>query len=371
MRMRAAAKAGALVVIALLNGVCIMWPQRLSAEDFLERMRKAAEQLEQQQQRQRPQPLAQPQSQPSQSPQAVSSQPAAQAVPPPTWMDDCCTPEATAKMAASAGFVDVVGVKLGMTGEQAMAALKAANPKFKIDVLRSPARWDYLARLTDDSSADPTKQWVIGLQANAPFVGSLVPETINVGMTTHPNQSLVYVVSRVITFQEGAMPTAENVLAGLRKKYGPESYPVPAATGEGFPDVRWVFNTKGQLVSGPIGKAIAHSCGTRPAGVIMPDISGTTTELKKEGNTLVGQNGIGFPGDPSKPYLHCEDWVVLRVAFTKPIITSPLVSGMESNLWHLPLYVSGLNATYTWVDQLRKAQADKKLKEADKVMPKF
>ncbi|HKU25956.1 MAG TPA: hypothetical protein VJQ54_10830 [Candidatus Sulfotelmatobacter sp.] len=371
MRVHATVKAVAVVAIALVSGLLFLPPTRLLAEDFLERMKKAAAQLEQQQQRQRMQPLTQPQSQPSQSPQAVSSQPAAQAVPTSTWMNECCTPEATAKMATSAGFVDVVGVKLGMTGEQAMAALKEANPKFKIDVIRSPGRWDYLARLTDDSSADPTKQWVIGLQANAPVVGSYSPETINVGMTTHPNQSFVYVVSRVITFQEGAMPAAENVLAGLRKKYGPESYPVPAATGEGFPDVRWVFDTKGQLVGGPIGKTIAQSCGTRPAGVIMPDISGSTTELKKDGNTIVGQTAITFPGDPSKPYLHCEDWVVLRVVFTKPIITSPLVSGMESNLWHLPLYVSGLNATYTWADQLRKAQADKKLKEADKVMPKF
>lgn len=340
-----------------------------AGEDFLERMKKAAQQLEQQQQRQRTQPLTQPQ--PTASPQAATSQPSAQAAPAPMWLNDCCTPEATANLAASAGFVDVVGIKPGMSGEQAMTALKAANAKFKIDVLRSPTRWDYLARLTDDSSADPSKQWVIGLQANAPFVGNVIPETINVGMTTHPNPPFVYLVSRTVTFQDGAMPTAENMLAGLRKKYGPESYPVPAATGEGFPDVRWVFDLKGQLVGGPIGKTIAQSCGTRSAAVIMPDISGSTTELKKEGTTLVGQTGITFPGDPSKPYLHCEDWVVLRVSFTKPIITSPLVSGMESNLWHLPLYVSGLNATYSWVDQLRKAQADKKLKEADKVMPKF
>jgi hypothetical protein len=41
-------------------------------------------------------------------------------------------------------------------------------------------------------------------------------------------------------------------------------------------------------------------------------------------------------------------------------------------LWHLPLYVSGLNATYSWVDQIRHNQADKKLKQAEKLdMPKF
>ncbi|HKY71498.1 MAG TPA: hypothetical protein VJL88_06220 [Nitrospira sp.] len=354
-------------------GICVLiWPGRLPAEDFIERMKKAAEQLEQQQRRQNMQQHGQPQVQPPSSPQTASTQPAAQVVPFSSWMNECCTPEATAKMAASAGFVDVVGVKPGMTADQAMAALKAANGKFKSELIYSPARWDYLARLTDDSRADPTKLLVIGLQANAPFIGNIIPETIRLGLTTHPNQSFVYLVSRQISFQEGAMPTAENVLAGLRKKYGPESFPVPAATAEGFPDLRWVWDTKGQLVGGPIGKAVAQSCGQRSAAVEMPDISGTATNLKKEGNTLVGQNGITFPGDPSKPYLHCEDWVVLRVALSKPIITSPLVSGMESTLWHLPLYVSGLNATYSWIDQLRQGQANKKLKEAEKVdMPKF
>ena len=48
----------------------------------------------------------------------------------------------------------------------------------------------------------------------------------------------------------------------------------------------------------------------------------------------------------------------------------PLVLGMETRL--VALSIVGLNATYTWVDQIRQGQADKKLKEAGKVdLPKF
>ena len=48
----------------------------------------------------------------------------------------------------------------------------------------------------------------------------------------------------------------------------------------------------------------------------------------------------------------------------------PLVLGMETRL--AALSIVGLNATYTWVDQIRQGQADKKLKEAGKVdLPKF
>jgi cytochrome c-type biogenesis protein CcmH/NrfF len=68
----------------------------------------------------------------------------------------------------------------------------------------------------------------------------------------------------------------------------------------------------------------------------------------------------------------CEDWILLRVVLSKPIITSPLVSQMNATLWHVPLYVSGLNATYGWVEQMRQGQTEKKLKEAEKVdLPKF
>jgi hypothetical protein len=147
-----------------------------------------------------------------------------------------------------------------MTGDQATSALKAANPTFKVDVVRTQTRWDYAARLTDDSRADPTKLWVLGLQASAPFVRNYSPETVNVGFTTHPNQPFVYMVSRMVVFQEGSMPTAENVLAGLRKMYGPESSPVPPSTKDGFPDLRWVFDTKGQSIGGQLGQSIATSC---------------------------------------------------------------------------------------------------------------
>jgi hypothetical protein len=34
-------------------------------------------------------------------------------------MDDCCMPEAMAKLVAAAGFVDIVGTKLGMPAQQA------------------------------------------------------------------------------------------------------------------------------------------------------------------------------------------------------------------------------------------------------------
>lgn len=48
--------------------------------------------------------------------------------------EECCTPEATAKIAARAGFVDVVGIKLGMPVKEAMAAIKKHNQRLQVSM---------------------------------------------------------------------------------------------------------------------------------------------------------------------------------------------------------------------------------------------
>ena len=102
-------------VLGIVVMILSLLPDPSTAEDFLERMKKAAEQLEQQQQRQRLQQQSQSQRQgTTASPQTASSQTPAQSVQEPTWINDCCTPEATAKMAGSAGVVDIVGIKVGI-----------------------------------------------------------------------------------------------------------------------------------------------------------------------------------------------------------------------------------------------------------------
>ncbi len=45
--------------------------------------------------------------------------------------EDCCTPAITAKIAATTGFVDIAGIKLGMPAQQALNLIKAENAAFK------------------------------------------------------------------------------------------------------------------------------------------------------------------------------------------------------------------------------------------------
>ena len=61
---------------------------------------------------------------------------------PPQPSSEFGTPEATARIAAKAGYLDVVGVKLGMTTKDALSEVKAHNAAL---ALEPKARLDYEA----------------------------------------------------------------------------------------------------------------------------------------------------------------------------------------------------------------------------------
>src|SRR5215510_16598396 len=120
------------VMIALAVGVT---GHRVTAQSVLDRIKKAAEDAQKAGQKQKP-PPTQPASQP-QTPTQPASQPQANAAGGVPTLDDCCSADALKKIAAASGFVDIVGIKLGMTPEQAFAAVKAFNAEMKIDVVQT------------------------------------------------------------------------------------------------------------------------------------------------------------------------------------------------------------------------------------------
>lgn len=155
---------------------------------------------------------------------------------------DCCSPESLNKLAASVGFIDIVGVKLGMTLEQAVAALKV-NPKLVIDIhdmeitaggktVRRPRL--ILAHLPA-ASRNP--------EAWGNLDGS--HEAIGVQLTPPPGPMVVEMISRYVSFASNAPVAASTLLDALRKKYGPES------EDQGLVQLNWIFDTTGKLTSPP------------------------------------------------------------------------------------------------------------------------
>jgi hypothetical protein len=150
------------------------------------------------------------------------------------------SPEAINKLAASVGFIDIVGVKLGMTLEQAVAALKAANPKFVIDV--------HNGELTAAGKTGLRPRLIVAhLPAAVPNPvswGNLdgSNEAIGVQLTAPPGPLVVELVVRFVRFPNPAPVAASTLIEAVRKKYGPETF------DDG--DLAWLYDTNGKPLSG-------------------------------------------------------------------------------------------------------------------------
>ena len=162
---------------------------------------------------------------------------------------DCCSPDALRKTASFFGFLDIVGIKLGMTPEQAFAAVKAHNGQLKIDIVN--------ARVEDPAgpysgSFTRVPQFAVAHTVGVrrppnptPFVlADYSSDVIVIEFTIPPSPPLVARIVREVNFPQGQLVVAANLLDALRKKYGQE-------TLQGI-GTSWVFDSAGKLVSRPL-----------------------------------------------------------------------------------------------------------------------
>ncbi len=228
-------------------GLLLLVGRTMAAEDFLEKMLRAAEQAEQehiekmkkatQEQSEQPQPsqprrgqAPPPQPSPQQSQQPTSEP---QAVSP----GACCTPQATAAIAKQVGKYDVLGIKLGMPAKEAAAILKARGLQFKPETLK----YDVLP--------DPLIYGIYAINEVLVRKSGVQPgaEKIYVALTMPPNPQVVTKVNRFILFTKDTAPSQQALIADLEKKYGPISH-ANAATNlnaTGVQDLYWVDDAQG------------------------------------------------------------------------------------------------------------------------------
>ena len=314
------------------------------ADDFLDKIKKASEQLQHQRS---PQQQAQP------NPPATVAKHAAQSAPAQNGSSgDCCTPQATAKIAASAGYLDIVGIKLGMPAKQALEAMKADNPAFKIESQKVEFYWDCATKRGCNSTGEK-KQWIssiIGEVAQTEAKGS---ETLEAQLTLPPNSPVVDYLSRTVVFPKNATPTIDNVLAGLRKKYGPPTSTQPI----GISQLKWLFDSQGHLIDA--SRAMKLSVGSCEPGTAIP---------------VFNAPGAGYRGKTPVSDGSC---VAAGVAVVTAQVSSTTTGGnlagsVTVRMANVPLLFSAVNTTNAALDQVLKENEDKKLQQAEKVGgPKF
>lgn len=125
---------------------------------------------------------------------------------------------------SAANLPDVVGIRPGMSAQEAYNALKARANGSTIGIAQS----------TMEGIQQPVVI-VMALQV----VGSSPREEITVYLTFPPQRQVVWNVVRTLTFEKGKEPTQASIVDGLRQKYGPE-------TGGRNTALYWTYTQDGQ-----------------------------------------------------------------------------------------------------------------------------
>lgn len=226
-------KKHAALVLTFVAVVTIAAPSHLQAQNVWDKLKQGVKQAEQQQPKQQQAPQQQQQTaaqSATASYQPVAASSGANGSEPDS---SCCTAEAMKKMAADASFLDIVGIKLGMTPQQATAAIKAHNPALHI--------YQVDLRLTHPGSHSFQRvpHFIVACN-NCP--GKNVPvgaEVITLEFTTPPNAPLLAVATRYTNFEPTLMA---NLVSSVEKKYGPEFH------GSGSNRV-WLYEPGGKPVT--------------------------------------------------------------------------------------------------------------------------
>jgi len=353
----------AMMALTMSWGVSGVW----AGEDFMDKLKKAAEQAkqrrlqQQQQQRQSQPPQSQTQRQqsspPTQQSQTRQSSPQQQTQQQPRYKPgggtpllpnvkpepspDFGTPEGTAKIAAKAGVLDVVGIKLGIPVQEAVSALKAHNAGFKPGPLT----------LREYEALPGVVMTPVLRAPNPAGPNATSGDDFHLLLTYAPNEAFLWGIVRNMGFgRVEERPTVENTLAGLRQKYGQESTRQP-----GGDRLIWIYDDQGQQVMGQKALEIYTQCSQTwmvgqggSIGGNNPDrnnqFSNSYFDQQLKGGYYYGTGNYGSPGGV------CHTHSALTVYYihaTPAGSAADLMVGMVIGMFNHQLEASGVTASHS------------------------
>ena len=261
--------------------------------------------------------------------------------------EDCCTPAITAKIAATMGFVDIAGIKLGMPAQEALNLIKAENAAFKTQLSNNQVDLQYAT--TRVPSTGPKKEWAFAITSTTTFSDASGGESIEADLTLPPTTQVVDYVSRTLAFPKNAIPTVDNLIASLKKKYGVPTLSQPI----GNPQLRWIFDSQGQLLDEAQMRKLGAVAGCDP-------VTATPT---------INPPGSGYRGRQAVTTVQCQKAGVTVVkAEIAPTTTGGSMAGsLTVSMASIPLLYNGVNATNVALDDLLRKFEEKQRQDADKL----
>jgi hypothetical protein len=271
---------------------------------------------------------------------------------PPQPSPDFGTPEATARIAAKAGFLDIVGVKLGMPVKEAVAAVKAHNANLRLEP-QSKLEFEALPGVVMTPVIASTKNVSTASDPGAEYLGLL--------LTYAPNEAFVYGVWRDVWFGKmESRPPVDTILAGMRKKYGPESVREDTL-------LLWLFDAQKQQVMGATATNIWKKCANQ-----------WMTGAAYDQGLFIRQVTRGYYSDSDGRDYHggiCHSHSLVQAVYSAdqpPGASQPLIMNVKVSVSNRQLEASGVTATNAMLAREATKLAEKRKEEAAKRSgPKF
>lgn len=246
------------------------------------------------------------------------------------------TPELTASLAASAGFLDVTGIKLGMRVKDAMVALKAHNSLLTV----KPETYSH--------ELIPDQTLVSGVHAGIPVVGGQMYEKYEVAFSTQPSEGFVTAIERTVHYPPGQQPTYTSAIEGMRAKYGKENF-VPRAAPTG-PSFFWIMDLQGHLIQSPDLQRIVETCTSPFLAIEWQSAAHTVTLGYDERKLAIGA-------------IRCSSYAIVSVYFQGSLIpgqSTYLLDNLTVVASNGALYRSAVEATHSqYLAAQKKVDADK------------
>jgi hypothetical protein len=277
--------------------------------------------------------------------------------------------------AAATPKYDIVGINLGMPIKDALLALKAHSPNFRLQP--DSLKFDFL----------PTAL-TYGISATSPAVvsatGRPIPsnsEKFYFLITMPPSQPVVSKLARLVTFSKESAPTQDVVAADLEKKYGQPSYDSgpPSLNELGARDMFWVDDQRGNRLRVREPEPL-WQCGalTTFRICLQGDARGLNEVADIQINPGIARSRMqeGYAtGSEAWAVAACSGYTMVRARLfdtrTMGTLAPGLVGGMLMIIGSGPLDRSATDATRQYVEQAARARAEQEKEAAKQNRPKL
>lgn len=180
---------------------------------------------------------------------------------------------------ASSSGPDIVGIRPGISAQEAYNLLKARNASIKIGVGQSQ-----VPGLGDKPIVNVISAEVLDARA---------PEIITLWLTLPPARQVVYAIGRRLQYPPDKPLLRENVINSLRQKYGQE-----ASFAQ---QLIWVYDRQqGKQITGPALRFNNYCLGAAPGNLIIDSPDGATFTA----NTVLM--------NPPQPESACNSYITVK-----------------------------------------------------------